>query len=300
MPSQRSQGVSILPSQVLSQTYYSVKSKAYPNHPPDVLLINKSAAQIMDDISNNNPRSVNDWKAVGRFVGGHQSHRRRQYKGEIQNVKAVDLIVFDVPENLPVPFFDDDAIPEWNVLPIDTDPDSQKSESPWIHKHFEWASEWIADDGVVLVFYPDSKFILSELEGWSHWAGFKVQHKWIVMNDLKTNSPDFPDIQTTVTNAMLFAREENAALGIPASRFHFYEQSDLEAKGVDMVNLGFLVNKINQDNWTVREVSGGPWRGPREKSEDLFIGLLDLLSQEEDIVMDLTTSTGKLKFRHTC
>lgn len=66
----------------------------------------------MDDISNNNPRSVNDWKAVGRFVGGHQSHRRRQYKGEIQNAKAVDLIVFDVPENLPVPFFDDDAIPE--------------------------------------------------------------------------------------------------------------------------------------------------------------------------------------------
>jgi hypothetical protein len=50
----------------------------------------------------------------------------------------------------------------------------------------------------------------------------------------------------------------------------------------------------------VREVSGGPWRGPREKLEDLFIGLLDLLSEEDDIVVDLTTSTGKLKFRHTC
>ena len=75
-----------------------------------------------------------------------------------------------------MPHFDED-IPEWNVLPITTNLASKKSDSPWIYRSLECASQWVTDDGLVLVFFPDSKFILSEVEGWSKLAGFKLLNK---------------------------------------------------------------------------------------------------------------------------
>lgn len=97
------------------------------------------------------------------------------------------------------------------------------------------------------------------------------------MNNIQTNMPNFPLLQTMITYAILFMRDENPVENILASHFHFYAQSDLEAKDIDMINLGFVVNHTNESNWTVRADFGTSWRGPREKAENLFIALLDLL-----------------------
>lgn len=46
-----SHGVSLLPSQILSQSYYSIKTWTTANYPPDVLLLNGSAYHILEEMS---------------------------------------------------------------------------------------------------------------------------------------------------------------------------------------------------------------------------------------------------------
>lgn len=103
-------------------------------------------------------------------------------------------------------------------------------------------------------------------------------NKWIVMNDLQTNKPSFQELQTTITTAMQFVRDANSKENIPKSHFYFYVQTILEAKGIDMINLEYLVNHNNKLNWTVRAGSSTLWRGPRRKTENLFVAYLDLLT----------------------
>jgi hypothetical protein len=49
-------------------------------------------------------------------------------------------------------------VPLWNTLALAKDEDDFE-ESPWVKAAFIFADEWLCDDGVVLVFYHDSKFV---------------------------------------------------------------------------------------------------------------------------------------------
>jgi hypothetical protein len=60
----------------------------------------------------------------------------------------------------------------WNTLALAKDEDGLE-ESPWIKIAFIFADEWLCDDGVVLVFYPDSKFVSGEVNAWAKWTNFK-------------------------------------------------------------------------------------------------------------------------------
>ena len=60
----------------------------------------------------------------------------------------------------------------WNTLALAKDEDGLE-ESPWVKAAFIFADEWLCDDGVVLVFYPDSKFVLEKVIVWAKWTNFK-------------------------------------------------------------------------------------------------------------------------------
>jgi hypothetical protein len=57
-----------------------------------------------------------------------------------------DLVIADIPENLPVPNVSDPAysVPSWNAL-----------DSDFIGKLFDFADEILHDNGVLLLFHPN-------------------------------------------------------------------------------------------------------------------------------------------------
>ena len=105
---------------------------------------------------------------ISKFIQSHQGSKRRDQHGQYDGSPLVDLVIFDVPENLPVPrIVLVGEILHWNK-PKMKSKGTGRHESPWIHKAFEFVSTWIQDDGAVLVFYPDSRFISNEIFSWAN------------------------------------------------------------------------------------------------------------------------------------
>lgn len=203
----------------------------------------------------------------------------------------VDLVIFDVPEGLPVPGLSTGTeIPTWNQLKLEPDEDGSM-ESAFIRSAFTFADEWVNNDGAVLVFYPNGKFITNEVTAWAKWANFKEEMKWVVFNDLPLCKPDFPGRYVKYFMAKLFVRMENEQEGMPNSCFSFNHQEELMTQGIDLPNDGTLRYSVTTDCVTVRQLTGVAWRGARKKSENLLLALLDLCTEEEDIILDLSAST---------
>ena len=97
--------------------------------------------------------------------------------------------------------------------------------------------------------------------------------------------------------AKLFVRRESQAVdpddSFPRSDFSFNDQVDLLSQGIDLPNDGTIRNVMPAASLTLRNGTGLPWRGAREKSVNLLQALIDLCSEEEDIVLDLIAGTGK-------
>lgn len=53
-----------------------------------------------------------EWKKIAHFVKVHQGTKRREYKGDDNDAKVVDMVVFDVPVGLLVP-----RVSEGNEVP---------------------------------------------------------------------------------------------------------------------------------------------------------------------------------------
>ena len=96
--------------------------------------------------------------------------------------------------------------------------------------------------------------------------------------------------------AKLFVRRENQVAdpkdSFPRSDFTFNEQVDLLSQGIDLPNDGTIRNVMPAESLTLCNGTGLPWRGAREKSVNLLQALIDLCSEEEDIVLDLIAETG--------
>ena len=67
---------------------------------------------------------------------------------------------------------------------------------------------------------------------------------------------------------------------------------DLLLQGIDLSNDGTIRNVMPAGSLTLHSGAGLPWKGAREKSVNLLQALIDLCSEEEDIVLDLTAGTG--------
>ena len=72
----------------------------------------------------------------------------------------------------------------------------------------------------------------------------------------------------------------------------FCDRPELLAQGIKLSSDGHLTNLIDVDSLTVQSENRIPFRGAREKSSNLLMALIDLCTVEDDIVMDLTASTG--------
>ena len=75
--------------------------------------------------------------------------------------------------------------------------------------------------------------------------------------------------------------------------FSFYDRLELIRDGIQLSTDGHLTNLITKDTLTLREGTTVPWHGAWEKSINLMEALIDMCTWEDDIVLDLTASTGK-------
>ena len=232
------------------------------------------------------------------FAVQHQGRKRRKFMMEYKNPAVVDLVVVDIPEGLPVPGIGvPGEVPFWNKLEkkVPDPAKKKKQESPFIKEAFEFAENFICDDGAVLVFYPDSRFHNNEVAGWASWANFKEAMKWTVVSGLPLTKPDYSEGETTKTYiAKAYIRTRNDDDRVPDSNFAFNEQEVFEEKGVNLINDGFLYNGLHSGNLTVSSKTGLPYRGARERTENMMAALIDLLTESGDIILDLTASTGLL------
>ena len=97
--------------------------------------------------------------------------------------------------------------------------------------------------------------------------------------------------------AKVFVRRESQAAhpdnSFPRSDFSFNDQVDLLSQGIDLRNDGTIRNVMPIASLTLRSGTRLPWRGAREKSVNLLQALIDLCSEEKDIVLDLTAGTSE-------
>ena len=108
--------------------------------------------------------------------------------------------------------------------------------------------------------------------------------------------PDYVGQTVKYFMAKLFVCRENQAADLegsfPRSDFTFNEQVDLLLQGIDLPNDGTIWYVMPAGSLTLGIGTGLPWRGAREKSVNLLQALIDLCSEEEDIVLDLTAGIG--------
>ena len=281
-------------------TLYPVEVEMDKDHYGDLELIHDTHQGILakkDSLAG--PEKPLPMQQIDDFAMKHQGRKRRKFRMDYKNPAVVDLVVFDIPEGLPVPGVGvPGLVPEWNQLEKRVPhPPKKKQESPFIKDAFEFAEGWISDDGAVLVFYPDSRFHNNEVAGWASWANFKEAMKWIVVSGLPLTKPDYSEGETTKTYiAKVFTRTRNDEDHLPDSDFAFNEQEIFEEKGVNLIKDGFLYNGLHSGNVTVSSKTGLPYRGPRERTENMMAALVDLLTESGDIILDLTASTGILSF----
>lgn len=293
-PSASSKPSDSLPqTSVPTQSLYSIKTIHPDDVASDVGVINDSVEAILAQYEELDGTSKPaSWVKITKFVSEHQGHKRREHKGNSDSPAVVDLLIMDVPEGLPVPGISlGKDIPLWNQLKLRTS-GSGKLDSSWINAAFNFADDWVSDDGAVLVFFPDSKFITNEISSWALWANFREEMKWVVSTGLPLTKPDYPNRTVKYFMAKLFVRKENPDDSIPNSSFRFNRQDELRSQGFDLPNDGWLSNSISFETLTMRDGSSHPWRGAREKSENLLLALVDLCTEEDDIIMDISASTG--------
>ena len=157
----------------------------------------------------------------------------------------------------------------------------------------DFASEFLQDNGAIIVFYPDPKFISNELLSWADWAGFEEERRWFAINGLPLTKPDKPSQTHKCFLVKCFVWKERPMEGRAASTFVFHDRPEQAAKGITLSTDGHVNNFITVDSLTVDSVNRNPFRGAREKSVNFLEALVDLCTVENDIVMDLNASTGK-------
>ena len=241
----------------------------------NILIINKGPDVILGQFEKLAKDQVpKAWEKISKFLKSHQDNKKREQHGIADGLPLIDLVIFDVLENLPVPgILLAGEVPHWNKLKIRSKSNGRQ-ESPQIHRAFEFISTWLQDDGAVLVFYLDSRFISDEIMSWAKWANLQEEDKWFVSNELPLTMPDYVGRTVKYFIAKLFVWRENIGDdtkdNYPHSNFSFNQQKELLAQGIDLSNDNTIKNEVTVENLTLRTATGFPWRGGREKSVNLL------------------------------
>ena len=95
----------------------------------------------------------------------------------------MDLIIADIPENLPVPTVSipSSTVPSWN-----------SRESGYVESIFEFASYYLQNDGALLLFHCDDRDLCTEVFDLADSYDFVMTKDWWGINDLSLASPRDP------------------------------------------------------------------------------------------------------------
>jgi hypothetical protein len=110
----------------------------------------------------------------------HQGARSRRHNGVVNAKATLDLIIVDVPEDLPIPTVLDptDVVPPWN-----------QSADSLLEAVFVFAKDYLQDDGAMIVIHPFQVDAKSTILGYCVEYGFETRKEWLCMNRLHLYSP---------------------------------------------------------------------------------------------------------------
>ena len=199
----------------------------------------------------------------------------------------VDLVIADVPDNLPVPGVShpEDNVPEWNTRPCD-----------YFKNLFQFADEYLHDDGAVFFIYSDDNDqTRKEIESYFPAFGFKVFKDWTGVNRMCLKSARIRGSTTSMFKVALLVRtactHPRADKTPRHSKFDFRASQELQSLSIDLCKQDAIVNFTVAETLTVN--ADGPWRGPKEKDPTFFSSLILSATDEENIVVDIAAATGE-------
>jgi hypothetical protein len=100
---------------------------------------------------------------------------------------GVDLMILDIPDDLPVPHVSSPTtdVPDWNKL-----------HPKFLDNVFDFAASHLQDAGAILLFFSDDLKLKATLRGFNNTYGFTVFREWMGINRLRMTSAK--DKSTTV------------------------------------------------------------------------------------------------------
>ena len=213
------------------------------------------------------------------------SHPKRALGVARSDVGMADLVIADIPENLPVPNVSDPSysVPSWNAL-----------DSDFLGELFDFADEILHDDGALLLFHPDDNGDIREsIE--DHFAafGFTIFKEWLGVNRLRLSSAKHKDKTTNLFQVVLLVRATKT-IGSDLdkrprhSSFRLRDANELKALGIELDMDDAIMN------YTATPLMDGSkaWRGPREKDIAFMSSLIMTTTDIGHVVVDVNTGVG--------
>ena len=123
------------------------------------------------------------------------ANRTFYFQGIPKATPAVDLVIADIPEGLPVPGIStpSSSIPSWNA----------KSDK-FLLVLFSFCMQYLHDDGVLLIFHPEDPKWTKELSTYFFNYNFKVGHgPWTCVNPLRLANPRNPNKMVSFTTQFI-------------------------------------------------------------------------------------------------
>jgi hypothetical protein len=110
----------------------------------------------------------------------HQGARSCRHNGVVNAKATLDLIIVDVPKDLPIPTVSDpaDVVPPWN-----------QSVESLLEVVFVFAEDYFQDDGAIIVIHLFQVDAKSTILGYCVEYDFETRKKWLCMNRLHLCSP---------------------------------------------------------------------------------------------------------------
>jgi hypothetical protein len=213
------------------------------------------------------------------------SHPKRALGVVRSDVGMADLVIADIPENLPVPNVSDPSysVPSWNAL-----------DSDFLGELFDFADEILHDDGALLLFHLDDNGDSREsIE--DHFAafGFTLFKEWLGVNRLRLSSAKHKDKTTNLFRVVLLVCATKT-IGSDLdkrprhSSFRLRDAHELKALGIELDMDDAIMN------YTATPLMHGSkaWRGPREKDIAFMSSLIMATTDIGQVVVDVNADVG--------
>jgi hypothetical protein len=120
-------------------------------------------------------------------VSQYKNDRPRTYSSEDNMGFGMDLMILDIPDDLPVPHVSN---------PTTDVPDGNKLRPKFMDNMFDFVALHLQDAGAILLFFSDDLKLKATLRGFNNTYGFTVFKEWMGINRLQMTSAK--DKSTTV------------------------------------------------------------------------------------------------------